>query len=84
MDWIGKRDAFTNNSRNLGVPCLLRGAAIQQRVSDLNVYASANTGVHTGLHLETGNLEFWGWDYIQANARAVPNARDDLYQSLRK
>jgi hypothetical protein len=80
LQWVyASMQAFTPDTRLLGVPSRVRGAVFQQGVTDLNVYASANTSVRTGHHLTTGNLEFWGWNYSAGNVPALPNASATLY-----
>ena len=71
--------AFSTNPLLLGVPVITNGAVFQQPVTDLNVYASAGAGVTSGLHLASGNIEFWGYNYGPMNRTGVPNAGDALY-----
>ena len=64
--WVSM-DAFTDEPAKLGVPSTQNGAIFQQKVTDMNVYASANVaeksvdqgGVVTGKHIDTGNIEIW-------------------------
>jgi hypothetical protein len=66
-------DAFTREAGKIGVPAVATGATFQQRVTNLNI-ASSEPGVTTGTGIATGNIEFWGYNYAQANAALVPNA----------
>jgi len=66
-------DRFSTNTINLGVPSVVSGSFFQQNVTNMNVFS--NTGlVPTGTNIQTGNIEFWGWQYIAANGADVPNA----------
>lgn len=67
-------DPFTLNPAKLGVPAYITGAQFQQPLTNMNIFASANSGIVTGTNLSTGNLEFWPWNYSPTNAAAVPNA----------
>jgi hypothetical protein len=71
--------AFSTNPLLLGVPSIASGAVFQQPVTDLNVYASGNAGVAPGLHLASGNIEFWGYNYGPFNQAGVPNASGAVY-----
>lgn len=71
--------AFATNPLHLGVPVIARGVSFQQPVTDLNVYASAQAGVTGGLHRESGNIEFWGYNYGPANGSGVPHASGAVY-----
>jgi hypothetical protein len=66
--------SFTNNASLLGVPVVAKGATFQRIVTNLNILASANSGIVTGRHIATGNIEFWGYNYAAANAASIPNA----------
>jgi hypothetical protein len=70
--------AFTNRASLLGVPVVAKGVTFQSIVTDLNVCASANSGIVTGQHIATGNIEFWGLNYNARNGAGVPNASDTL------
>ena len=52
-------DAFTYDIGKIGVPIYQRGAEYQQKVANMNVYASEGANVTTGTGIETGNIEFW-------------------------
>lgn len=56
-------DAFTDNIYNIALPTPDRGKMFQQKVANMNVYASANAGVTTGSDIQTGNIEFWPSNY---------------------
>ena len=71
-------DAFTREAGKIGVPAAATGASFQQPVANLNV-ASSEPGVTTGTGIATGNIEFWGYNYSQANAALVPNASGTGY-----
>ncbi len=71
-------NAFTLDLRKVGVPSKGpngNGAAtFQMRLTNLNVYASTDANVTTGTGIQTGNIEFWGHNYQNANGASVPNA----------
>ena len=60
-------EAFTDDLKKIGIPSAANGCVFQQKVNDLNVYASENKatlavsegGVVTGKHITTGNIEIW-------------------------
>lgn len=80
LRWVyASMTAFTNKSSLLGVPVSLKGATFQRYVQDLNVFASANSGITTGRHIATGNIEFWGNSYSASNAAAIPGASNSYY-----
>lgn len=82
LAWVyASMRSFTNDASALGVPVALKGATFQRNVHDMNVYASGNTSVTTGLHIGTGNIEFWAHDYAPANAVAVPGASDLVFDA---
>jgi len=70
-------DAFTNDVKALGVPTLLSGALFQRYVTNLKV-ESNQAGVTPGSGY-TGNLEFWPYNYTQANALGIPGASASYY-----
>jgi hypothetical protein len=75
-------DAFTNDLSMIGVPTADRGARLQQYVSNLNVYASANVAnvtVTTGVGIAAGNIEFWPNNYGVSNAKNIPGASGATY-----
>ncbi len=70
-------DAFTDDLKMIGVPTLASGAHFQQPVTRMNIWS--NTGVHNGIGLEEGHIEFWPNNYTPANSSAVPNASQHSY-----
>ncbi|MBO7654815.1 MAG: hypothetical protein J6U40_07815, partial [Kiritimatiellae bacterium] len=60
--WVSM-DAFTPNIANIAVPAYDRGMMFQQVVGNMNVFASPNAGVTTGVGIQTGNIEFWPSNY---------------------
>jgi hypothetical protein len=69
-------NAFTNKPVDLGVPVVAKGKTFQMPVGDMNIVASANSGIVPDQHLTTGNIEFWGYNYTSTNAASVPNASE--------
>ena len=67
-------DPFTSDLAKIGVPTAARGAAFQTYVSNMNVYASANASVTTGIGIATGNIEFWASNYSGSNDKNIPGA----------
>jgi len=67
-------DAFTSDLSKIGVPTAARGAAFQQYVANMNVYASPNVSVTTGTGIATGNIEFFPSNYTGANDKNITNA----------
>lgn len=70
-------DAFTDDLKMIGVPTLASGAHFQQPVTRMNIWS--NTGIHNGIGLEGGHIEFWPNNYTAANSSAVPNASQHSY-----
>ena len=77
--WVSM-DAFTTDITQIGVPTLpsLNGSIFQQPVTGMNV-ASSVAGIVTGTNLDGGSLEFWPYNYSEANAAGVPNASDTVF-----
>jgi len=77
--WVSM-DAFTSDIGQVGVPTLtsLSGGIFQQPVTSMNVLSSV-AGIVTGANLDGGNIEFWPYNYGQANSAGVPNASDALF-----
>jgi autotransporter-associated beta strand protein len=75
--WVSM-NPFTANITRIGVPTLASGAVFQQNVANMNV-ASSVAGIVTGTNLSGGNLEFWPYNYSQANALSVTNANAGTY-----
>jgi hypothetical protein len=73
-------DAFTTDITQIGVPTLasLNGSIFQQPVTTMNV-ASSVAGIVTGTNLDGGSLEFWPYNYTEANSAGVPNASDTTF-----
>ncbi len=67
-------DAYSADLSKVGVPTADRGAAWQRYVNNMNVYASANAAVTTGVGIATGNIEFWPSNYGGGNTAGIPNA----------
>ena len=64
----------------IGLPIYRRGAVYQQNVYDLNVFSN-KAGIATGAGLGGGNIEFWSANYSADNARGVPNASSQFYDT---
>jgi fibronectin-binding autotransporter adhesin len=64
---------FTANLSQIGVPTT-PAHIFQQLVANMNVVASASSGVTSGLGLTTGNIEIWNTNYGAPNAFGIPNA----------
>lgn len=75
--WVAM-DPFTADGNLLGVPALPTGALFQQPVSNLTVYSSVSS-ISAGQNMTGGNMEFWGWNYQQANAANVPFASGTVF-----
>lgn len=73
-------DGFTREAGKIGVPAFATGASFQMPVNDMNVYSS-EPGVTTGVGIQTGNIEFWGLNYVQSNPALVPNANAATYDA---
>ena len=69
-------DAFTSEAGRLGVPT--GNTYFQQRVSRLDVKSNVGSIV-TGSNIDTGNIEFWPYNYGPNNALGIPNASSDAY-----
>ena len=67
-------DPFTSDLAKIGVPTAARGAAFQTYVTNLNVFASANASVTTGIGIATGNIEFFASNYSGTNDKNIPGA----------
>ena len=70
---------FTSDLAKIGVPTAARGAAFQQYVANMNVYASPNVSVTTGTGIATGNIEFFPSNYSGANDKNITNALGGTY-----
>ena len=74
-DWVyASFDPHTNEIAQIGVPSLqVTSRPFQQIVTNMNV-ASNVGGIVTGNGIGTGNIEFWGGNYQQANGVSIPGA----------
>ena len=72
-------DAFTHDVSKIGVPTYERGVEYQQKVANMNVYASEGANVTTGTGIETGNIEFWPQNYSEGNSLPGLGGRGDKY-----
>jgi|GEM_PF-609792 len=75
--WVAM-DPFSPDARRLGVPTRLGNDVFQQPVANLTVYSSV-PGIEAGTNLAGGYIEFWPWNYTQANALNVPNASGAVF-----
>ncbi|GAA4318703.1 hypothetical protein GCM10023184_03070 [Flaviaesturariibacter amylovorans] len=75
--WVSM-DKFTSDVTKTGIPNT-NAAFFQQRVSNMNVVASANAGVTPGTGITTGNIEFWNNCYGGANGLGLPSANSSRY-----
>lgn len=74
--WVSM-DAFTNDVKMLGVPTLYSGAFFQRSVANVKV-ESNHPDVTSGSGF-TGNIEFWPYNYTQANALSIPGASGSYF-----
>ena len=70
-------DAFTSETKNLGVPTLKSGIVHQTAVTNLKVLGNVE-GLANGEGL-AGQIEFWPHNYGPINAAKVPGASEDLW-----
>jgi sialate O-acetylesterase len=70
-------DAFTEDTKKLGIPTAASGAIFQQIVTGLEVYSNLESIVSG--NFEQGNIEFWPDNYVADNLAAVPGAEKDVY-----
>jgi len=75
--WVSM-NSFTTNITRIGVPTAASGAVFQQNVTNMNM-ASSVAGLVAGTNLSGGNLEFWPYNYAQANSLSVANANGGTY-----
>ncbi|MDA3923971.1 MAG: GDSL-type esterase/lipase family protein [Kiritimatiellae bacterium] len=75
--WVSM-DAFTTQANKLGIPTFSSGAVHQQILTNMNIFCNV-AGVDTGTDIDTGNIEFWPWDYSGYNAKTIPNASGSTY-----
>lgn len=71
-------DAFTSDAGKIGVPNADSGAFFQQKVNNMNVYSNV-AGITNGTGITTGNIEFWQYNYGQANSAGISGANGSTY-----
>ncbi len=72
-------DPHTQRIAQIGVPTLKVSAIpFQQKVTNMNV-ASNVPSIVVGNAISTGNIEFWGGNYEQANGLGIPGASPTTY-----
>ena len=83
-EWVyASMDAFTQDPGQIGVPS--RGpngngsVVFQQPVSNMNVYASPTAGVTMGNGIQSGNIEFWSYNYSPTIKLGLPGADGGKY-----
>jgi len=82
LTWVYvSAEDFARNATHLGIPAQSSGAMFQRPLFDMNVFAGGGADVTTGTNIQTGNIEFWGFNYGKDNAASVPHARDDLHDT---
>jgi len=82
LKWVyASMDDFSGESLvRIGIPHNVDNPVVnQQIVSNMNVFASANTGLTTGEGIATGNIEMWCSNYGQGNALGIPGASGSLF-----
>ena len=78
--WVyASMDAFTANVNQIGIPYGSTLFKWQQKVNNLNVFASAGSGISSGTGLATGNLEIWPSNYGGGNDLSIPNASGSTF-----
>jgi len=78
--WVyASMDTFTADITRTGVPYGSSRFKFQQKVTNLNVLASAGSGIVTGTGLKTGNIEIWPSNYGPKNSLKIPNADPNLF-----
>jgi sialate O-acetylesterase len=61
--WVwASMNAFTQDLTLIGVPTLASGAFWEMTVSNMNVESNV-PGIVTGIGIDTGNIEFWPYNY---------------------
>ena len=75
--WVSM-DPFTSEITQIGIPTVQSGVTFQQPVANMNV-ASSEAGIVAGTNLTGGSLEFWPYNYSEANTAGVPNASDTAF-----
>ncbi|MDF1739372.1 MAG: autotransporter-associated beta strand repeat-containing protein, partial [Verrucomicrobiales bacterium] len=75
LEWVYvSMDAFTTDLAEIGIPNGSDLFVHQQIVNNMNVFASAGSGITTGTGLSTGNIEIWPSNYGGSNGNSIPNA----------
>ncbi len=69
-------DTITQDLNQLGVPRANR--SFQQFVNNLDVRSNVAGVINTN-GCDTGNIEFWDWDYSGANAQGIPGGSATLF-----
>jgi lysophospholipase L1-like esterase len=79
-NWVyASFDPHTNRIAQIGVPSAqVTSTPFQQIVSNMNVDSNV-AGIVTGTGIMTGNIEFWGGNYSQANSIGIPGANAGTY-----
>jgi hypothetical protein len=72
-------EAYATDLSKVGVPTADRGAAWQLYITNMNVYASVNASVTTGVGIATGNIEFWPSNYAVQNTSNIIGASSTTY-----
>ena len=70
--WVSM-DAFTNDVRKIGVPTLFNENFFQGPIANMNVFSNV-AGVQNGTGIQTGNIEFWPWNFDGVNEAGIPGA----------
>ena len=71
-------DAHTTDVTNIGIPNKSVGS-FQQNVTNLIVSSNVGSDRITEGAFSEGNIEFWGTNYAAANAKAIPNASNAVF-----
>jgi len=82
LRWVyASMDDFANGvPRQLGIPhSKYNVVKHQQLVNNMNIYASAGSGIVTGTGLDTGNIEMWPSNYGGQDDLGIPNASGSLF-----
>jgi chitodextrinase len=81
LEWVYvSMDPFTPEIRQIGLPHNVDNPVLfQQVVSNMNVFASAGSGVTTGEGITTGNIEIWPSNYGTENTLGLPGADEGLF-----
>ncbi|WP_162425753.1 glycine-rich protein [Pontibacter pudoricolor] len=74
--WVSM-DAFSQDVSKLGIPTGVDG--FQQKVSNMNVVASSNSGLTNATGIATGNIEIWSQCYSVTNSLGLQGANNNIY-----